>query len=76
MHAREHEWLEAEMRWNWEQAYKKWFALRFIMLLIALALSLYLAYLYFIKIPEYETAAAALQGFPTHLSQTTDIQNK
>ncbi len=58
MHQRQQEWSEAHNAWGWEQAYKKWFALRFFLLLIALALSLYLAYLYFVKMPELEMAAA------------------
>jgi hypothetical protein len=44
--------------WTWETAYRKWFILRFTLLLIALALSIILAYLYYVNLPEYKNLAA------------------
>lgn len=40
-------------KWTWEIAYKKWFFLRFFLLLVALGLCIVLAYVTFHKEPEY-----------------------
>jgi hypothetical protein len=44
--------------WTWETAYRKWFILRFTLLLVALALAIILAYLYFVDLPAYQNLAA------------------
>lgn len=55
-------------KWNWEIAYKKWFFLRFFLLLVALGLCITLAYFQFVKVPHIQKANSYVPAAKDSLS--------
>jgi hypothetical protein len=57
-----------DQRWTWEVAYKKWFFLRFFLLLVVLGLCIVLAYITFHQSPEQISQAP--------VNQNSELQNR
>src|SRR3989344_2373477 len=61
--------------WNWEIAYKKWFWVRFVLLLIALGLCSVLAYIQFRKDPESAVVVNQASNTNNQLRETSIFDN-
>lgn len=62
-----------EQKWTWEVAYKKWFFIRFTLLLIAFGLALALAYIQFVKVPQYNRLASDIADYSYNVPAKANV---